>query len=300
MNGVEAFKAGISNGKRHVARILRAMCRSGWMTANPDVTRKWGYVRVGDVHVIQKSREKHEARGALRRARIAWIRILHCAQVPLGWWIVQLPVFFQTVFRTTATVSGLLLIPLTLAQVVVSTATGLRTSSTGHPRTSMAAGLSIVATAFFVLAAGIKFGPSFIALLTLVIGAGLGSTMPAAQTMVQWAAGKERLGIGTATVSFSRSLGGAMGAAIVSAVLLGALQVVDPNARTLLSRELSSIGSSHVEPSQIAPALMAAYRWVFFVLGGLSGCAALVAWSIPNLDLAGSPTSPLATSSFRR
>jgi hypothetical protein len=85
-------------------------------------------------------------------------------------------------------------------------------------------------------------------------------------------------------VSFSRSLGGAMGAAIASAVLLGALQVVDPVARTILSQELSSIASSRVEPSQIAPPLMAAYRWVFVALGGISGCAAVVAWSIPNLD----------------
>ena len=37
--------------------------------------------------------------------------------------IVQLPVFFQTALRTTATTSGLLLIPLTLAQVAVSTTT---------------------------------------------------------------------------------------------------------------------------------------------------------------------------------
>ena len=164
----------------------------------------------------------------------------------------------------------------------------------------MAAGLSIVAGAFFVLAAGIKLGTMFIALLTLLIGAGLGSTMPAAQTMVQWAAGKDRLGVGTATVSFSRTIGGAIGAAIASAVLLGALQVIDPNARIILTQELSSIGSSGVEPSQIAPALMAAYRWVFFALGGLSGCAAVVAWSVPNLDLAGTPASVLATSSLDR
>ena len=211
--------------------------------------------------------------------------------------IVQLPVFFQTALRTSATISGLLLIPLTLAQVVVSTATGLRISTTGHPRTSMAAGLSIVTVAFFVLAAGIKLGPVFIALLTFLIGAGLGSTMPAAQTMVQWAAGEERLGVGTATVSFSRTIGGMMGAAFASAVLLGTLQVVDPNARIILSQELASIGSSHVEASQIAPALIAAYRWVFLALGALSGCAAAVAWSIPNLDLAASPVGAFATSS---
>ena len=162
--------------------------------------------------------------------------------------IVQLPVFFQTVFRTSATTSGLLLIPLTLAQVVVSTATGLRFVQPGIlGRRWLPVCQILVAGAFFVLAAGIKLGTMFIALLTLLIGAGLGSTMPAAQTMVQWAAGKDRLGVGTATVSFSRTIGGAMRAPIVSAVLLGALQVVDPNARTILSQELSSIASSHIQ-----------------------------------------------------
>ena len=203
--------------------------------------------------------------------------------------IVQLPVFFQAALRTSPTVSGLLLIPLTLAQVLVSTATGLRISTTGHPRTAMAAGLSLVTVAFFVLAAGIELGPVFIALLTVLIGAGLGSTMPAAQTMVQWAVGKERLGVGTAAVSFSRSIGGVMGAALASAVLLSALQIVDPNARTILSQELASMGSNHLEASQIAPALIVAYRWVFMTLGVLSGCAAVVAWSIPNLDLSATP-----------
>jgi len=48
--------------------------------------------------------------------------------------------------------------------------------------------------------------------------------------------------------------------------------------------------------SQIGLALIAAYRWVFVALGGLSACAAVVAWSIPNLDLAASPFGALATS----
>jgi EmrB/QacA subfamily drug resistance transporter len=210
--------------------------------------------------------------------------------------IVQLPVFFQAALHTSATVAGLLLVPLTLAQVLVSTATGLRISTTGHPR--MAAGLSIVMVAFFVLAAGIELGPMFIALLTLLIGAGLGSTMPAAQTMVQWAAGVERLGLATAAVSFSRSIGGVIGAAMASVVLLSALQIADPNAPAILSQELASMGSRHFEASQIGPPLIVAYRWVFLALGVLSGCAALVAWSIPNLDLATTPTGVLAASSL--
>ena len=213
--------------------------------------------------------------------------------------IVQLPFFFQTALRTSATISGLLLVPLTLAQVAVSTATGLRISTTGRPRTAMAVGLSIVTVAFFVLAAGIKLGPVFITVLTFLIGAGLGSTMPSAQTMVQWAAGEERLGIGTALVSFSRSLGGVIGTALASAVLLGTLQILDPKARDTLSHELVSISSSHIEASQIAPALIRAYRWVFLALGGLSASAAAIAWGIPNLDLATNPSSMFVAATAR-
>jgi EmrB/QacA subfamily drug resistance transporter len=200
--------------------------------------------------------------------------------------IVQLPVFFEVALRVSPTVSGLMLIPLTLAQVIVSTLTGWRISMTGHPRTAMASGLSLVAVGFVVLASGIALGPVFIALLTFLIGAGLGSTMPGAQTMVQWAAGEKRLGVGTAVVSFSRTMGGVMGASLAAAALLGALQVIDPNARNVLSRELASIGSRHAEMSQVVPALCGAYRWMFIALGTLSACAAVVAWSIPNLDLA--------------
>jgi EmrB/QacA subfamily drug resistance transporter len=235
----------------------------------------------------------------LIREPIIWkasLTVLLFAAVLFGL-IVQLPVFFQTVLHTTATVSGLLLIPLTLAQVAVSTTTGLRISGTGHPRTAMAAGLSIVTVAFFVLAGGIHLGRAFIGLVTFVIGAGLGSTMPSAQTMVQWAAGERRLGIGTATVSFSRTIGGVIGAALGSAVLLGALQVIDPNARAMLSRELASVSSNHLEASQIGQTLTTAYRWMFFAFGGLAGCAAVVAWSIPDLDLTVNPAIAPRTSS---
>lgn len=185
--------------------------------------------------------------------------------------------------------SGFMLIPLTLAQVAASTFTGLRISSTGHPRVAMAAGLSLVTIAFFLPAGGLTLGPVFIALLTFAIGAGLGSTMPAAQTMVQWAAGEKRLGVGTAAVSFSRTIGGVIGASLASAVLLGALQFLDPSARNLLSQELARIGTTHSEASRVAPALLAAYRWMFVSLGVLAGCAALVAWSAPDLDLAAIP-----------
>jgi hypothetical protein len=53
----------------------------------------------------------------------------------------------------------MMLIPLTLAQVALSTATRLRISATGRPRRAMAFGLMIVTLGFAGLAAGIKLGP---------------------------------------------------------------------------------------------------------------------------------------------
>jgi hypothetical protein len=63
---------------------------------------------------------------------------------------------------------------------------------------------------------------------------------------------------------------------LATAVLLSALQIVDPNARTILSQELASMGSIPFEASQIAPALIAAYRWVH------SGAEGAVVGKIPH------------------
>ena len=203
--------------------------------------------------------------------------------------IVQLPLFLQAMLGASPTVSGLMLIPLTLAQVAVSTATGLRISTTGHPRNAMAVGLTVVTAGFIVLAAGIKLGPFFIIALTFLIGAGLGSTMPAAQTMVQWAAGGKMLGAATAALSFSRTIGGVIGAALTSAVLLGVLQFIDPGFTAGLTNALSSVNSGHLQAVPSSSSLICAFRWMFLTLGVFAGCATLIAWSIPELDLSSSP-----------
>jgi len=203
--------------------------------------------------------------------------------------IVQLPLFLQVTLGISPTVSGLMLIPLTLAQVTVSTATGLRISTTGQPRNSMAIGLTVVTVGFVALAAGIRSGPLFIVSLTFLIGAGLGSTMPAAQTMVQWAAGGKMLGAATAALSFSRTIGGVIGAALTSAVLLGVLQLVDPGSTAGLTNALASVNCGQIHTMQSSLALIMAFRWMFLTLGALAACATFLAWSIPNLDLTAAP-----------
>lgn len=179
--------------------------------------------------------------------------------------IVQLPLFLQVEFGVTPTMSGLLLIPLTIAEVVVSTATGLTISTSGRPRNAMLFGLAATGFLLFILIPMLHRGPILVAALTLFIGAGLGSTMPAAQTMVQWAAGDQQLGEATALLSFARSVGGVLGTAITSAVLL----LAQP-----------SRGGATLSPHS------SGFGWMFLALGILASAAALVTATLPNVDLA--------------
>lgn len=192
----------------------------------------------------------------------ATLTVLLFASVLFGF-IIQLPLFLQAEFGVSTNISGLLLIPLTVAQVAVSTATGLRISSTGRPRNAMLFGLSVVTVSSWILIATLHRGPILVTLLTLLIGAGLGSTMPAAQTTVQWAAGDRDIGEATAVLSFSRSVGGVIGVSITSAVLMA-------------SQSHAVAASSTVQTS--------GFQWMFFSLGVLALLAAITAATLPNVD----------------
>lgn len=218
---------------------------------------------------------------ALMEKSMIWrpvLTVLLFASVLFGL-IVQLPLFLQATLHISPTASGLMLIPLTLAQVVVSTFTGLHIAKTGKPKAIMANGLLCVAIGFAILTLFIRSGPLPVSLLTLLIGAGLGTTMPAAQTIVQWAAGTEKLGVATAALSFSRSIGGVIGAAITSAVIFGVLH--------------SSNGSSSLLSSSLTVAetnqVLTAFRCMFLALCVLSAMAATLAYSLSQIDLATAP-----------
>ena len=205
--------------------------------------------------------------------------------------IVELPLFFQAVLGTSASVSGLLLVPLTLAQVTVSTITGLCISKTGRPRNAMAISLSIVTLGFIALSAGVSSGRLVICLLTLIVGAGLGSTMPVAQTMVQWAAGESQLGIATGEVTLSRSIGAVFGTTIASAIVFGLLRVYAPGSTSQMSALTSGLGGGAIRATSFSEPLITSFRWLFLTLGALSAVASVVAWSIPNIDLSSSPAN---------
>jgi hypothetical protein len=110
--------------------------------------------------------------------------------------------------------------------------------------------------------------------------------MPVVQTTVQFISGPKQLGAGAASVQFSRTIGAAIGTAIVGAVLFATLAATDPDAAHLFGaiveigpRALAGLPAPRVAVLQgeIAHAFRAAFLTIacFGVLGGVA------AWSIP-------------------
>lgn len=200
--------------------------------------------------------------------------------------VIQVPLLLELVLGLSPSISGLLLIPLTLAQVVISTWTGLHISNTGLPRGPLVCGLGLAAAGFALLAAAIDEGAWMIAGASTLFGLGLGTTMPAAQTMVQWAGGKAHLGTATATLSFARSIGGVMGTGATSAILLLAMEWHAPGAAAQVQAALDMPASGIAAAAFPFNAIRDAFRWVFGAMAMIALVAALLAVSIPAIDLA--------------
>ncbi|WP_456305542.1 hypothetical protein [Gluconacetobacter azotocaptans] len=134
--------------------------------------------------------------------------------------------------------------------------------------------------------ATIDQGAWTIAGASTLFGLGLGTTMPAAQTMVQWAGGKAHLGIATATLSFARSIGGVMGTAATSAILLLVMERHAPGTTSRFRAALDMPAAGIAATAFPLNAIRDAFRWVFGAMAMIALVAALLAVRIPAIDLA--------------
>jgi hypothetical protein len=151
-------------------------------------------------------------------------------------------------------------------------------------------GLSTATLAFLLLAASVAKAPVPVVLaLTMLVGVGLGMVMPPTQVTVQFTAGRDALGAATASISLSRSIGGAIGVAITGSVLFAVIGDASGALTGLLRRAIeggpAAIGLlSADERLVLAANLDGAYRAVFLLLATITACGALIARTIPRLD----------------
>jgi len=199
--------------------------------------------------------------------------------------LVQVPLLLELGYGIGPSVSGLLLIPLTLAQAGVSTWVGMHISTTGNPRRPLIFGLVTASAGFALLSATLSFGPLAVGISSILFGLGLGSTMPAAQTLAQWAGGKSRLGVTTALLTFSRSVGGVLGTALTSATLLAAIEFYAPGSAADIQATITTTAGTVGNPIH-ADVVMFAFRWVFGFIALVTLGAAFLAATIPDINLA--------------
>jgi len=192
------------------------------------------------------------------------------------------PLFFQVVMGSSPASSGLLTVAMMLGLVGSSMLSGRRLARTGKYKGVQLGGLLAALVAFSTLAWGMEasWGYGVIEPAIFLLGAGLGLVMPNMTIAVQNALPLARRGVGTAMLTFFRSLGGLLGVTGSGAILARSLHTHGVQA-------VAAVGAGvHVLPSTVA-----VYR---HAIAGIFGAGALlvllalgVALLLPEIPLEG-------------
>ena len=213
--------------------------------------------------------------------------VVACFAAALFGSVLYLPLYLQLGRGFGIGASGLLLLPITLSLSASSALTGRSIARTGKLTAYPKRGLAVSTVAFVALAATVTFAPiSVVLVLTLLAGAGLGTTMPPTQIIVQSAGGSASLASAVASMSVSRSIGGALGVAIVGAVLFVLVGHQDALLASVLPQIAESRGAflatlPEAQRQAMTIHLGAAFRVVFLVLAAFTLIGAYVASKVP-------------------
>ncbi len=135
--------------------------------------------------------------------------------------IIIIPLFFQGVLGLSATESGSFLTPMILGQVFGSFGSGQVLARTGgHYRIQGTVGMSLMVVGLALLTRISPETSYAIAVIDIIlVGFGLGITLPLYTIAIQNAVSYNILGAATSAVPFFRSMGGAVGLAILGSVM---------------------------------------------------------------------------------
>ena len=135
--------------------------------------------------------------------------------------IIFIPLYFQGVLGASATSSGSFLTPMMLGVVVGATSSGQALSRLGsHYRLQGLLGLAIMGTGSF-LVSQMTGGTGYARAVAniVILGVGLGITLPTFTLAVQNAVPYRVMGVATASVQFFRTMGGTVGLAVLGSLM---------------------------------------------------------------------------------
>ena len=136
-----------------------------------------------------------------------------------------LPVFVQGVIGNSVTNSGAILVPMLLAMIVTSIGGGQFISRTGRYKAPLLAGLVSMGAGYYMLAnfnVETTNGTTIAAMV--LIGLGLGLTMQTYTLIVQNSVSRQDMAVATSATQLSRSIGAAVGLAILGTILSQGMQ----------------------------------------------------------------------------
>src|SRR5262249_13960471 len=176
---------------------------------------------------------------------------------------------------------GLFLLPMTAGIGIGSMFTGQMVTRTGWTAVFPTYGLTaatvgLVAIAFLAP----HLTPAQLAWAFCVVALFMGTVMGVVQVTVQAVTGPRLLGTGAAMVQFSRSVGAAVGTAVVSAILFSILSATDRNTAnlfdTIIAHGPDVIASLAPARQDIIHAQIGeAFRAAFLTIAGFTGAGAV-------------------------
>ncbi|MEW2526330.1 MDR family MFS transporter [Streptomyces sp. NPDC047071] len=144
-----------------------------------------------------------------------------------------LPLFQQTVQGASATHSGLLMLPLMIPVVIVSTIAGKVMSATGKYKIFPILGAGFLAVGLGLLATmGTATAHTLACAYMVLVGIGLGLTQQMAGTIAQNSVAMRDMGTAMSAVTLFRTLGGSLGVAVFGSLFTRAIQPHPPTEAT--------------------------------------------------------------------
>lgn len=201
-----------------------------------------------------------------------------------------LPIYFQLMRGVDAATSGTLIVPFLACNVVGAFSAGQTVRWLGRPKPVLLTTLLLSAGGFLLLAREAASGSHFGLLLGMIlIGLGLGGSMPTGLIIVQNVAEHRDVGVATGALLFLRAMGGAFGASLTGA-LLATRFAAGLHAAGLAPLDLGSLrgvaaGLSDATRLTARAALASGFEVSFLVCAGLLGVAALVCAGLRDVTL---------------
>jgi EmrB/QacA subfamily drug resistance transporter len=190
------------------------------------------------------------------------------------------PLRFEMVAGVTPDAAAWRLLPLTFTIPLGAFITGRLMLKTGRLKPQQVGGTLCIPLGLLGLAFTSPVHAILTAVLMTVVGLSIGIVMPSSLVAVQNVVPRHNMGVATAATAFSRSLGGAIGVALLSAILLasmhGASDGSAPAATGELAPRLASLtGASAVD-------VEAAFRKLFLFAAAVSCIAFVLALRLPD------------------